>query len=60
MNKASNICPRRHQICVLAQGLDDVTLPTKSQEEVPENSGDEEHLPVITFILGILVRLYNR
>jgi hypothetical protein len=30
------------------------------QEEVPEDSGDEERLPVITFFLGILAALYHR
>ncbi len=33
-------------------------ISLNQQEEVPEVSGDEERLPVITFFLGILAALY--
>jgi hypothetical protein len=59
-NKASNTWPSVGTMHVdLPQGLEDVTHRKVSQE-VPEDSGDEERLPVITFFLGILAALYHR
>jgi hypothetical protein len=60
-NKTSNTWPSEGTMHVdLPQGLDDVTHRMKLQEEVPEDSGNEERLPVITFFLGILAALYHR
>ncbi len=51
-NKASNTWPSIGTMHVdLPQGLEDITHRKVSQE-VPEDSGDEEHLPVITFSLA--------
>jgi hypothetical protein len=57
-NKASNTWPDGHYASGLATRVG--RRLSSQQEEVPEDSGHEERLPVITFFLGILATLYHR